>query len=170
MRTPRSQIPTLPAAPTAATDVAPQGLGFLLGVAHRTLRRAWEADLADLELTAPQAALLRLIAAQPGQGVRQLARDLGTDPMNVQRIAEILRAASLCELRQDPSDARRRPLYPTDMGSRLATIVAQRAASTEQGLTEALGAARYAMLLTGLRALIAPTRDLLDPPDPRRKA
>lgn len=88
--------------------------------------------------------------------------------MNIQRIAEILRAAGLCELRQDPGDARRRPLYPTDRGSQLAAIVARRAVSTEESLNEALGAARYAMLLTGLRALIAPTRDVLDPPDVRR--
>jgi DNA-binding MarR family transcriptional regulator len=154
MRTPRLQTTALPAAPSATTDVTPQGLGFLLGMAHRTLRRAWEADLVDLELTAPQAALLRLVAAQPGQGVRQLARGLGTDPMNIQRVAEILRAAGLCELRQDPGDARRRPLYPTDKGSQLAAVVARRALSAEEDLTEALGAELYAMLLTGLRALI----------------
>ena len=54
--------------------MAPHGVGFLLGVAHRARRRAWEADLADLDLTAPQAAVLRRIAAQPGIGVRRLAR------------------------------------------------------------------------------------------------
>jgi DNA-binding MarR family transcriptional regulator len=168
MRAPRSQTTALPAAPAAATDVAPQGLGFLLGVAHRTLRRAWEAELADLELTAPQAALLRLIAAQPGQGVRQLARDLGTDPMNIQRIAEILRAAGLCELRQDPGDARRRPLYPTNRGRQLAAMVARKAVSAEEALAEALGVERYTMLLSGLRDLIASSRHVLDPPDARR--
>jgi DNA-binding MarR family transcriptional regulator len=167
MRAPRSQTTARPAAPAAATDVAPQGLGFLLGVAHRTLRRAWEAELADLELTAPQAALLRLIAAQPGQGVRQLARELGTDPMNSQRIAETLRAAGLCELRQDPGDARRRPLHPTDRGRRLAAMVARKAMSAEEALAEALGAERYTMLLTGLRALIGLDRGALDARDAR---
>jgi DNA-binding MarR family transcriptional regulator len=167
MRTPRSQSTSLPAAPSSITDVAPQGLGFLLGVAHRTLRRAWEAELADLELTAPQAALLRLIAAQPGQGVRQLARDLGTDPMNIQRIAEIIRAAGLCELRQDPGDARRRPLYPTDKGRQLSAMVARKALSAEEDLSEALGAERYTTLLTGLRALIALDRYALDTRDAR---
>ena len=54
--------------------MAPHGVGFLLGVAHRARRRAWEAELADLDLTAPQAAVLRRIAAQPGSGVRRLAR------------------------------------------------------------------------------------------------
>ena len=134
--------------------MAPHGVGFLLGVAHRARRRAWEADLADLELTAPQAALLRLIAAQPGSGVRRLARDLGTDPMNVQRIAETLGAAGLCEPRQDPSDARRRPLYPTEKGRHLARAVAHRAERAEQDLIDALDAERYHALLAGLDALV----------------
>lgn len=134
--------------------MAPHGVGFLLGVAHRARRRAWEADLADLDLTAPQAALLRRIAAQPGSGVRRLARDLETDPMNVQRVAETLRAAGLCEPRQDPSDARRRPLYPTEKGRRLARAVAHRAERAEQDLIDALDAERYQTLVAGLQTLV----------------
>uniref|UniRef100_UPI003982FE3F hypothetical protein n=1 Tax=Lapillicoccus sp. TaxID=1909287 RepID=UPI003982FE3F len=49
-----SRDPSLPPCP----DVAPAGLGFLLGAAHRTRRRVWEATLVDLDLTAPQAAAL----------------------------------------------------------------------------------------------------------------
>ncbi|MDA8073170.1 MAG: MarR family winged helix-turn-helix transcriptional regulator [Actinomycetota bacterium] len=150
-------------APAENAEVAPHGVGFLLGVAHRARRRAWEADLADLELTAPQAALLRLIAAQPGSGVRRLARDLGTDPMNVQRIAETLRAAGFCEPRQDPSDARRRPLYPTHEGRRLASAVAHRAQRAEQDLIDALDVERYHALLAGLDALVDHDRRTLDP-------
>lgn len=149
--------------PADSLDVAPSGLGFLLGVAHRAHRRAWEAELADLDLTAPQAALLRLVTAQPGQGVRQLARRLGTDPMNVQRVAESLIAAGLCEARHDPGDARRRPLHPTDEGNRLARAVAQRAESAELGLNDALGGERYHTLLAGLQALIDHDRPVPDP-------
>jgi DNA-binding MarR family transcriptional regulator len=137
---------------------APQGIGFLLGAAHRARRRAWEADLGDLGLTAPQAALLRLIAARPGSGVRHLARDLGTDPMNVQRIAETLIAAGFCEARRDPRDARRRPLYATCSGSRLASEVAGRSHDAEQRLSVALGADHYQALLTGLHALLESDR------------
>ncbi|MHB8457785.1 MAG: MarR family winged helix-turn-helix transcriptional regulator [Acidimicrobiales bacterium] len=143
--------------------MAPHGVGFLLGVAHRAQRRAWEAELADLDLTAPQAALLRLIAAQPGSGVRRLARDLGTDPMNAQRVAETLLSAGLCEPRQDPSDARRRPLYPTEKGRHLARAVAHRAERAEQDLIEALDAERYHALLAGLGALVDHDRRTLDP-------
>lgn len=141
--------------PDADSELAPQGVGFLLGVAHRAHRRTWEAELADLDLTAPQAALLRLIAAQPGQGVRQLARGLGTDPMNVQRVATLLLASDLCEVRQDPDDARRRPLYPTDQGMRRARQIARRAETVEGALNVAFGAEGYATLLAGLQSLIA---------------
>ncbi len=148
---------------SAGVDVAPTGLGFLLGVAHRARRRAWEAELADLAITAPQAALLRLVAAQPGQGVRRLARQLGTDPMNVQRVAESLIGAGLCEGRRDPGDARRRPLYPTDKGNHLASTVADRVESAELELVDALGDGCYHALLEGLRALIDHDRGVLGP-------
>jgi len=136
------------------SEMVPHGVGFLLGAAHRARRRAWEADLGDLGLTAPQAALLRLIAAQPGSGVRRLARDLGTDPMNVQRIAETLIAEGLCESRLDPRDARRRPLHASEKGSRLAVEVARREHDTEKHLSVVLGADRYQALLFGLHALV----------------
>lgn len=148
-------------APAPQSSLAPRGLGFLLGVAHRAHRRAWEAELAELGFTAPQAALLRLIASAPGRGVRQLARQLGTDPMNVQRVAESLIAAGLSEARHDPGDARRRPLHPTELGVRRADALARMAESAEGELVRALGAERYGALLDGLRALIDHDRHTL---------
>lgn len=130
------------------------GVGFLLGAAHRARRRQWEARLADLGLSAPQAAILRLITAEPGCGVRHLARRLGTDPMNAQRIVESLVAAGLCQSRRDPKDARRRPLHPTSRGRGLARSVEDRAQRAEQSLADALGEERYRSLTGALRALI----------------
>jgi DNA-binding MarR family transcriptional regulator len=144
---------------TVRGELAPHGLGYLLGIAQRARRRAWEAELADLGLTAPQAALLRLIAAQPGSGVRRLARELGTDPMNTQRISETLIAAGLCETRRDAGDARRRPLHPTGRGWELADVVARRAADSEQQLAAALGASAYHTLVAGLHDLLDHDQD-----------
>lgn len=141
-----------------AADPADQGfdgIGFLLGVAHRSRRRRWESSLADLGLTAPQAAVLRLVSGEPGHGVRHIARQLGTDPMNAQRIVETLIAADLCEPRSDPGDARRRPLYPTARGDDLAEVVTGRALRAEEDLAEALGTGLYQALVDGLQAMIA---------------
>jgi hypothetical protein len=88
--------------PSAGDNHGPSGLGFLLGVTHRERRRAWEAQLADLHITAPQAALPRLVSGHPGRGIRQLVRKLATDLMNVQRLADSLAHRQLLETRVDP--------------------------------------------------------------------
>lgn len=139
----------------AGTDSqGPDGIGFLLGVAHRARRRRWESELADLGLTAPQAAVLRLVAAQPGMGVRNIARRLGTDPMNAQRIAEGLITSGLCLAGRDPLDSRRRPLSVTTEGARVAAEVSSRARRSELLVAEILGSDAYERLTEALRSLI----------------
>ena len=130
------------------------GVGFLLGAAHRARRRQWEAILADLGLSAPQAALLRIIAAEPGCGVRQLARRIGTDPMNAQRITESLAAQGLCESKRDPGDARRRPLFPTSRGLDMAAAVRELAQRDYRYLADALGDEEHHRLVEALRFII----------------
>jgi DNA-binding MarR family transcriptional regulator len=130
------------------------GVGFLLGAAHRAHRRAWEARIADLGVTAPRAAVLRLVASGAGHGVRDLAHLLATDPMNAQRIIDTLITAELCESGRDPHDARRRPIRPTALGTDLAREVTRRALDSEAELLATLGEAGYCCLLDGLRTLI----------------
>ncbi|MGC8463161.1 MAG: MarR family winged helix-turn-helix transcriptional regulator [Acidimicrobiales bacterium] len=155
--TARANAPSSPATHRCdAAELGLEGIGFLLGMAHRAHRRRWEATLADLGLTAPQAAVLRLVTAEPGCGVRQLARRLGTDPMNIQRIVETLVANGLCTAGRDPADARRRPLHPTEHGRRLARQVADRARRTEQASMELLGDTSYRVVLDALRTLAEP--------------
>ena len=130
------------------------GVGFLLGAAHRAHRRQWEAQLADLGVSAPQAAVLRAVVAEPGQGVRGIARRIGTDPMNAQRIIETLLAAGLCRAQRDPLDARRRPLHPTPEGRLVAAEVAGRGRLAEEHLARTLGEERYFSLVAALGTLI----------------
>ncbi len=155
MMTSASQHQGLQTAQPTRDRLGLDGIGFLLGAAHRTRRRLWEAQLADLGLSAPQAAILRLVTAEPGCGIRELARRIGTDPMNARRIVESLLESGLCESRPDPNDARRRPLYPTLRGRDLAQAVADRARRDEQNLVRALGEGCYDSLVAGLRTLIA---------------
>ncbi len=148
--------------PRADQSSFPDGLGFLLGIAHRERRRSWEACIADLSLTAPQAAVLRLVTCNPGRGVRALARRLATDPMNVVRLVDSLVERQLIEVRPDPTDARRRPLYPTTTGQDLASVIITRAAHDEGQVASRLGPEAYSSLVDGLTELIRTHRPLDD--------
>jgi DNA-binding MarR family transcriptional regulator len=156
------------ATPPADKSPFPTGLGFLLGVAHRERRRDWEARLADLSLTAPQAALLRLVTSNPGRGIRRLARELATDPMNIARLADSLAERQLIETRADPAGARHRALYPTAADQRLAVVIMDRVAKDEEQVASQLGTDAYAALLHGWTRLVQTHRPLQEPGGPPR--
>jgi DNA-binding MarR family transcriptional regulator len=127
--------------PAAAASPRPleAGLGFRLGRAHRVVRSAWEARITDLELSGAQAGVLRAVVEQPGMGLRELARRLGTDPMNAKRLADGLQRAGLLASEDDPADRRRRELHPTDAGLVLGRQVALRGAEWSRTLERILG-------------------------------
>ncbi len=115
-------------------------LRFRIGRTHRLVRASWESRIADLGVRAGQAGVLRAIAEQPGTGVRELARRLGTDPMNAKRIADGLERDGLVTSGTSPDDARRRVLSATPAGTELAAELARRAAAWERTLVRRLGA------------------------------
>lgn len=92
------------------------GLGFALGRTHRVVRSAWEARIRDLSLTGPQASVLRAVVESSGCGLRELARRLQTDAMNVKRLVDGLERAGHLVSAADPLDRRRRVLRPTSAG------------------------------------------------------
>ncbi len=123
------------------------GLGFRLGRAHRMLRAAWEETIADLELSPPQAALLRAVTQRPGCGLRELARLMHTDAMNAKRLADRLERAGLVASSADPGHRQRRVLRLTGPGAALAGELARRAAQQQQALARLIGPAEVARLL-----------------------
>jgi DNA-binding MarR family transcriptional regulator len=141
--TPPTHRPSAGDAPVQADDGAATaleaGLAFRLGRAHRSIRTAWEARIADLGLSSPQASALRAVVEQPGTGLRELARTLHTDPMNAKRLADGLEDAGLLASLNDPDDRRRRALEPTAAGSELAKQVTQRALAWGGTLDSILG-------------------------------
>jgi len=129
---------------SASTAVRPEtlleaSLAFRLGRAHRTVRFAWEARIADLHLSSPQASVLRAVTERPGVSLRELARRLHTDPMNAKRLADGLEDAGLLASVDDPADRRRRVLAPTDAGLALSREVTRRAVEWSAALEEILG-------------------------------
>lgn len=143
---PKAEVPAPDWLTAAARVSLHQGLGFRLGRVQRRLRVAWAARIADLEIAPPQAAVLRALAERPGLGVRALARDIGTDPMNVKHLADALEARGLISSRLDPSDRRTRCLRLSPDGSDLSEAVDQRAQLHERWLLDLLGDAPYARL------------------------
>ena len=122
------------------------GLGFRLGRAHQMLRGAWEVVIADLGLSPPQAALLRVVAERPGSGLRELARRMHTDAMNAKRLADHLECAGLVVSASDPGHRQRRVLRPTGKGSAVAGELARRAAARDRRVASLLGPGGLAQL------------------------
>jgi DNA-binding MarR family transcriptional regulator len=126
-------------------------LRFRLGRAHRAVRGAWQAHITDLGLTSPQASVLRAVLEQPGMGLRELARRLGTDPMNAKRLADGLERDGLLVSGAHPGDGRIRVLSATGAGAVAGREVARRAAAWAVALEALLGAEDTARL----RAILA---------------
>ena len=144
-----SPPPDSAASPTPDTSRATgleSGIGFRLGRAHRRLRSAWESRISDLGLTSAQAAVVRAVVEQPGTGLRELARRLHADPMNVKRLADSLERAGLLLSTSDPADRRRRVLLPTPQGTGIAGEIAARAVAWGVRLEGVLGPAGMASL------------------------
>jgi DNA-binding MarR family transcriptional regulator len=136
------------------------GLGFRLGRGHRTVRGAWQGRIADLGLSAAQASSLRAVAERPGSGIRELARILGTDPMNAKRLADGLERAGLVRSCADPADRRVRVLNPTEAGVRLVREVEDRARAWTAALESMVGRDEIAALLGTLDRLEAGIAEL----------
>jgi len=121
------------------------GIGFRFGRVHRALRSHWSAALVDLGLSPPEAAVLRAISqhhAPEGLGVRALARQVGTDPMNAKRLADRLQERGLLRSGASPNSRRSRCLTVTDTGMDLAAMASLRALDQERWLQEQMGAER----------------------------
>ncbi len=138
------------ARPDAGPDVSARTLesaiGYRVGRAHRRIRSGWESRIADLGLTGPQAAVLRAVAERPGTGLRELARRLYADPMNVKRLADVLERDGLLASASDPDDRRRRVLSPTRTGASIGRLLVDRSAEWSALLERALGADGVATL------------------------
>ena len=130
-----------------------QGVGFLVGRLHRRLRSRWERSIADLGVSAPQAAALRAAHQNPGVPMRALARALGTDAMNGRRLALALERMGLVEIRGSRSDVRAKQVFTTPGGADLAILLDQRAGTQQRALVEGLGEESAEMLRTLLEQL-----------------
>ncbi len=115
-----------------------EGLGFRLGRLARTLRRRWASDLASIELSPPQAAVVRALEGSPDSALRELARTLASDPMNVKRCVDDLEQRGLVSSGSRAGDRRPRVLSLTDGGRNAAVEVNRLVREQETWLSSAL--------------------------------
>ncbi|GAA4330137.1 DNA-binding MarR family transcriptional regulator [Actinomadura luteofluorescens] len=114
------------------------GVAFLLAQlgAHGAGRFAER--IAELDLTPPQAGLLRMLAAAPGRSQRELADQLGMPPSRFVPFADELEQRGLIERRRNPEDRRLYALYLTDQGFVLLARLAEASAAHEREMCQAL--------------------------------
>ena len=105
-----------PTAPNPSSEPLARGVGFRLSRISRTLRSQWAEELTDLELSPPEAAVLRGLAEHPGSALRELARILASDPMSAKRCVDGLERRGLIVSGHRGNDRRPRTLTVTNEG------------------------------------------------------
>ncbi|HUW79234.1 MAG TPA: MarR family transcriptional regulator [Candidatus Nanopelagicaceae bacterium] len=98
-------------------------MGFRLSRIARMRRLAWSSTLQVLELTPPQASVLRGVSDAPATSLRSLARTLGTDAMTTKRCIDELERRGLLTSTSSATDRRPRLLQLTEPGRELVTKV-----------------------------------------------
>jgi DNA-binding MarR family transcriptional regulator len=142
---------------TQAAAVTRRGTGsaFLLAQlgAHAAARFAQR--ISELDLTAAQAGLLRLVAWNPGQSQQAIARQLGTPASRLVLLVDGLEERGLIERRRDPADRRHHALYLTGEGTQFMKELGRLGAAHEDAMTDGLTADERAVLNDLLSRLAA---------------
>ena len=127
-----------PTAPNPSSEPLARGVGFRLSRISRTLRSQWAEELTDLELSPPEAAVLRGLAEHPGSALRELARILASDPMSAKRCVDGLERRGLIVSGHRGNDRRPRTLTVTDDGRELVAELNKRMRLRERRLARLL--------------------------------
>ncbi len=143
-------------------DVARGGsAAFLLAQlgAHAAMRFAER--IAELELTAPQAGVLRAVAADPGRTQQAIAVQLGMAPSGLLVLLDELERRGLLARRRNPQDRRQHAVDLTGPGRDLLARVALVARAHDDALLTALDPGERQQL-RGLLGRIAAQQQLTD--------
>lgn len=142
--------------PTPEPDTSPRGgVGFLLAQIGSHAAGRFAERVAALDLTPPQAGLLRLLAASPGRSQRELADALGLPPSRFVPFADTLEQRGLIERRRNPTDRRLHALYLTVRGEDLLDRLRAVGMAHEQAMCEGLSPDERSQLQALLRRVAA---------------
>ncbi len=129
------------------------GIGFRLSRITRNLRHSWSCRLKSIGISPPQAAILRGLSNFSEISLRELARLLAADPMNVKRCVDDLESLQLVKSGTNEDDKRQRILTLTKEGQVLADKINQLAKLQEQWIRSTIPADNLMPFLDGLTSL-----------------
>ena len=110
---------------------------------------------AALDVTRPQAGLLRLISREPGLSQQAVARRLGTPPSRLVALVDGLEQRGLIERRRNPGDRRNYALHPTAAGEQAMAALSRVSLEHEQAISAPLTQTERAQLSKLLGKLAA---------------
>jgi DNA-binding MarR family transcriptional regulator len=120
-------------------DVAPvAGSAFLLTQIGTHAAQEFAARVAKLDLTPPQAGLLRAIAVGPGRSQQALAQHLGTPATRLVALVDGLEQRGLVERRRNADDRRLYAVHLTEAGRRFMAELGRVAREHDEALLAGL--------------------------------
>jgi DNA-binding MarR family transcriptional regulator len=134
---------------------ARSGNAFLLAQLGAHAARRFAERIAELELTPPQAGLLRTVARSPGRSQQVIADQIGLPPSRLVALVDGLQERGLLERRRNPDDRRNYALYLTEAGRRFMGRLGRAARAHEDAICAGLSEAerdRLHRLLSRLSA------------------
>ncbi|MCP2340331.1 MarR family winged helix-turn-helix transcriptional regulator [Actinomadura rupiterrae] len=131
----------------------PVGAAFLLAQLGAHAAGVFAERIKVLDLTPPQAGLLRMLKANPGGSQRELADRLGMPPSRFVPFVDKMEQRGLVERRRNPDDRRLHALYLTEAGESLLGELIPIAIEHETDLTSALSPGEHQQLTELLRRI-----------------
>lgn len=136
---------------TARTKAGPDtkfgvGNAFLLAQLGAHATALFAARITSLDLTLPQAGLLRIVAIEPGLSQQAIAGRLGTPPSRLVLLVDELEERGIIERRRDREDRRNHAVHLTAEGGRLIGHLGRAAAAHEDEVCAVLDADERAQL------------------------
>ena len=117
----------------------------------RQLERLWTQAFKPLDLTPPQAFLLRAVLAQPGLLQRQLADLMTISRPTATRALDGLAEKGLIERRTSDQDRRESAIYPTARATALRARIEQASGAVTTRLKTVLGSDPFTDTVSRLR-------------------
>ena len=139
--------------PTDRDSPRDGGVAFLLAQLGAHAAALFAERIRPLQLTPPQAGVLRRLAQFPGQSQRELADALGMHAPRLVAMIDELEDRGLVARDRDPEDRRNYAISLTDDGRRLLTELGRVAAQHEQAITAGLDEDERVQLLALLRRI-----------------